>query len=163
MTLQPLTYNQLLKYAQCDGSLEQELNVQPSSRTITPELKEALEQTILPNVADSTKNYLYSTLWTAILKAEPVIVGDLCIIGEPNAEDEIEIGYGTYDAFRGKGYMTEIVSGIIAWAKTQPQVRSITANTEKTNAASYKVLQKNQFVKSGETETMFHWKLVVKP
>ena len=66
----PLTYDQLLKYIRCDHSLEAELNLQPSSRKISTELKEALEQTILPNVADPNKNYLYSTLWTAVLKEE---------------------------------------------------------------------------------------------
>lgn len=68
------------------------------------ELKEALEQTILPNVADHTKNYLYSTLWTAISKAENKMIGDLCIVGEPNAAGEIEIGYGTYVEFQGGIY-----------------------------------------------------------
>lgn len=58
----PLTYNQLVKYAKCDNSLEKELNLNPSLRKISEELKEALEDTILPNVADKTKNYLFSTL-----------------------------------------------------------------------------------------------------
>ena len=97
LILIPLTYDQLLKYIRCDHSLEAELNLQPSSRKISTELKEALEQTILPNVADPNKNYLYSTLWTAVLKEENSMVGDLCIIGEPNAAGEIEIGYGVYD------------------------------------------------------------------
>ena len=70
LLLKPLTYDQLVKYARCDNSLEKELNLHETSREISYELREALEQTILPNVADITKNYLYSTLWTAILKKE---------------------------------------------------------------------------------------------
>ena len=159
LILQPLTYEQLVKYARCDNSLEEELNLNETSRTISAELKEALEQTILPNVADPTKNYLYSTLWTAILKAERKMVGDLCIVGEPNASGEIEIGYGTYDAFQGRGFMTEIVGGMIEWAKTQAGIKSMIASTDKTNAASFKVLQKNHFSKIGETEALLHWKL----
>lgn len=161
LILKPLTYGQLVKYTKCDNSLEMELNLNATSRTISPELKEAFEQTILPNVADKTKNYLYSTLWTAILKTENKMVGDLCIVGEPNAAGEIEIGYGTYEEFQHKGFMTEIVSGIIVWAKTQPIVKSIIASTNKTNMASFKVLEKNNFVKTGETETLFNWKLQV--
>lgn len=161
LILKPLTYDQLVKYAQCDNSLEQELQLNKSSRTISPELKEALENTILPNVADPTKNYLYSTLWTAISKKDNIMVGDLCIVGEPNENGEIEIGYGTYDEFQGRGFMTEIVGGIIEWAKTQPQVKSVIASTDKSNAASFKVLQKNNFQKTGETETSFNWKLEI--
>jgi hypothetical protein len=59
-----------VKYTKCDNSLEEELNLNETSRTISPELKEAIEKTILPNVADKSKNYLYSTLWTAISKTE---------------------------------------------------------------------------------------------
>ena len=161
LILRPLTYDQLVKYTKCDNSLEKELNLNETSRTISPELKEAFEQTILPNVADTTKNYLYSTLWTAISKAENKMIGDLCIVGEPNVDGEIEIGYGTYDEFQGKGFMTEIVSGIIEWTKTQSSVKSIIAMTDKTNAASFKVLQKNNFINIGDSETLLNWKLEI--
>ncbi len=159
LILKPLTYEQLIKYLKCDNSLETELNLNETSRTISSELKEAFEQTILPNVADTTKNYLFSTLWTAISKIDNKMIGDLCIVGEPNLEGEIEIGYGTYDEFQNKGFMTEIVSGIIGWAKTQATVKSILASTEKTNIASFKVLEKNKFLQIGETETSLQWQL----
>jgi len=158
LILKPLKYEQLIKYIKCDNSLETELKLNKSSRTISDELKEAFEQTILPNVADKNKNYLYSTLWTAISKTENKMVGDLCIVGEPNEDGEIEIGYGTYDEFRNKGFMTEIVQGIIKWAKSQPKVKSVIASTDKTNTASFKVLEKNRFVKTGETDLLFNWK-----
>ncbi len=161
LILRPLTYEQLVKYAQCDNSLEKELNLKETSRKISPELKEALEQTILPNVADKTKNYLYSTLWTAILKAENKMVGDICIYGEPNPDGFIEIGYGTYDEFQGKGLMTEILNGIIEWAKAQQMIKGIIASTDKVNIASSRVLEKNNFIKIGETETLIHWKLEI--
>ena len=90
------------------------------------------------------------------------MVGDLCIVGEPNADGEIEIGYGTYDEFQNKGFMTEIVSGIIDWAKNQSTVKSIIASTDKTNIAFFKVLEKNNFIKIGETETLYNWKLEMK-
>jgi [ribosomal protein S5]-alanine N-acetyltransferase len=43
LILKPLTYEQLVKYTKCDNSLEAELNLNETSRTISPELKEALE------------------------------------------------------------------------------------------------------------------------
>jgi [ribosomal protein S5]-alanine N-acetyltransferase len=135
------------------------LHLNPTSRSISPELKEALEQTILPAVADSTKNYLFSTLWTIISKSENKMVGDLCFVGEPNAVGEIEIGYGTYEEFQGKGFMTEAAGGMIGWAKEQSGVKAIIASTDKSNVASYSVLVKNNFIKTGETETMFTWRI----
>ena len=162
LIVKPLTYEQLLKYIKCDNSLEREFYLTESSRKISADLKEAFEQTILPNVADKSKNYLFSTLWTAISKKENKMVGDLCIYGEPTKDGEIEIGYGTYNEFQNNGYMTEIVEGIIGWIKTQPNVNSIVASTDKTNIASYKVLQKNNFVKIDENEMLFKWKLQIK-
>jgi len=159
LLIKPLTLDQLIKYIQCDGSLEEELHLNPTSRTISEELKEALEQTIVPNVADTSKNYLYSTLWTAISKSDNKMIGDLCIVGEPNENGEIEIGYGTYDEFQGNGYMTEMVGGMIGWAKKQKIIKAITATTNKENFASFKVLLKNNFIKTGETESEFQWKL----
>jgi len=134
----PLTYDQLVKYVKCDNSLEKELNLNPNSRTISDELKEALENTILPNVADKAQNYLFSTLWTAISVVDNSMVGD---------------------EYQGKGYMTEMVGGIIEWAKTQSLVKSIIASTEKSNLASYKVLEKNNFIQMGETSLLYNWKL----
>lgn len=159
LILKPLNYQQLVKYLQADGSLENELGLNTTSRSISPELKEAFEQTILPNVADETKNYLYCTLWTIISRADNKMVADLCIVGEPNEAGEIEIGYGTYEAFRKNGYMTEAVGAIIDWARSQPKVSSIVAGTHKDNADSYSILLKNNFVKIGETDGLLHWKL----
>ena len=162
LILRPLTYDQLVKYTKCDHSLEEELNLNKTSRTISPELKEAFEQTILPNVADKTKDYLYTTLWTAISKEANQMVGDICIVGEPNSDGEIEIGYGTYVEFQKKGLMSEAVGGMITWAKSQPKVSSIIASTEKENIGSFTILIKNNFLQIGETETLFNWKLKLK-
>ena len=162
LIIKPLTYNQLEKYILNDNSLELELNLNETSRSISPELKEAFERTILPHVADKSKNYLYSTLWTLISKKDNKMLGDLCFVGAPNADGEIEIGYGTYDIFAGKGFMTEAVGGMISWAKKQPEIHAIIADTEKQNTASFRVLEKNGFVKTGETETLLKWKLCIK-
>ncbi len=162
LIIKPLTFNQLEKYILNDNTLEQELNLNETSRSISPELKEAFEQTILPNVADTSKNYLFSTLWTLISKDDNKMVGDLCFVGAPNADGEIEIGYGTYDLFAGLGFMTEAVGGMISWAKNQPEIHAIIADTEKQNTASFRVLEKNGFVKTGETETLLKWNLSVK-
>ena len=155
----PLTYSQLIKYAKCNNSLERELDLEKFQRIIPPELREALDKTIIPNVADKNKNYLYSTLWTAILKVQKRMIGELCMMGEPNAEGEVEIGYGIYREFQNNGYMTEFLGGIVEWLKSQSRVQSILAKTEKSNISSYRVLEKNMFFKIGENGNLMEWKL----
>ncbi|MBN2694666.1 GNAT family N-acetyltransferase [bacterium] len=159
LILKPLTYEQLVKYLKSDNSLESELNLNKTSRVISKELQEALEECIIPSVKDKNKNYLYSTIWTAILKSENRMIGDICMYGEPNIDGEIEIGYGVYKEFQNRGFMTEILEGFIGWIKKQGEVKSIIASTDKTNSASSKVLQKNSFKKVGETDILFNWRL----
>lgn len=158
LILLPLSYDQLVKYLRNNQSLEMELGVENQPRDITPELKEALEQTLLPMLADPGKNFLYCTLWTILLKAENRMVGDLCITGEPNEEGQIEIGYGTYVADRGRGYMKEAVGGLVNWALGQPGVQSIFASTEKTNLPSRHILLKNRFKLVGETGDSYEFR-----
>jgi [ribosomal protein S5]-alanine N-acetyltransferase len=159
LNLLPLSYDQLQKYIKNDQSLEKELNLKDSTRSISPELIEALQQTILPNVADPAKNYLYSTLWTIINRADRQMVADLCFVGEPNADGEIEIGFGTYEQHQGHGYMTEAVTGMIKWVREQTGVKSIFAQTEMGNFASMSVLQKNGFVQLSSGEKLSSWRL----
>lgn len=160
--LRPLNQNQLLQYIRMDPELEKGWNLNPVHRDISTELKEALEDTILPSVADKTKNYLFSTLWVVIRKDLNQMVAALCFKGEPNHLGEIEIGYGTFDLFQGRGYMTQAVAAIIPWAAQQSSVVSITAETEKSNQASIVVLEKNQFTQVNELGSKCYWKLNLK-
>lgn len=157
LLIKPLNYDQLIKYMAANNSLEEELGLRNSSRTISPELKEALEETFLPNVADKTKNYLYSTLWTLVSKKDNIMVGDICFCGEPDEGGNIEIGYGTYEEFRGQGYMIEGVGGIISWAKGQAEIKNIVASTDETNIASSRILQRNNFEENGSSDSKHHW------
>lgn len=162
LLIKPLSFEQLIKYISNDNSLEQELAIEYSIRTISADLKEALENTVIPSLQDPDKNFLYSTLWTVILKEENKMVGDLCFVGEPNNAGEIELGYGTYEAYRNKGIMTEAVEAMINWAKTQPKIRTILASTDKQNIASYSILIKNKFVKINESDNLYNWELKIK-
>ncbi|HNR09338.1 MAG TPA: GNAT family N-acetyltransferase [Saprospiraceae bacterium] len=158
LILIPLTYDQVQKYLRNDLSLEMELGVETQPREISPALKEALEETFLPMLADPAKNYLYCTLWTIVLKSENRMVGDLCITGEPK-DGEIEIGYGTYTAHQGRGYMVEAVGGLVNWALGQQEVKSVYASTEKTNLASRHILLKNRFKLIRENGDLYEFRI----
>ena len=155
----PLSYKQLTMYVLCDNSLEENLQLSPNKRELSPLLANVLARTILPKVANKQNNALYYTLWTLILKEENKMVGDLCFKGEPNEQGEIEIGYGMYEDFRGRGYMREAVGAMMEWAKIQEKVLFVTAQTQKDNLASISILTKNGFEKCGESEKFFSWKL----
>ena len=158
LKLLPLSLSQLQKYLQNNGLLETELGVSQAQREISDELKEALIKTIIPAVADTERNYLFSTLWTIVYKQDNRLAGDLCFYGEPDAEGIVEIGYGTYKAYRNQGIMTEAVAAILEWAASFPGVSAIKASTDAGNQASWSVLLKNGFSKNGESESILFWK-----
>lgn len=150
LIIRPLSHSQLVKYLENDQSLEKEFNVSAFPREISPAIKEALE-----------RNSLDLTLWTIIEKGRNVMIGDLCVNGGPDAQGEIQIGYGTHEKFRNMGYMTEAVDGMIRWARKQPEVRSIRAITDRKNIPSYAVLIKNRFKRTTSSNTLFQWRLVL--
>lgn len=161
LRIMPLFLSQLHKYVASDGSLEAELNLNPSPRDMSPDLAEAFETSILPNMADPKKNYWYYTLWTIIAKTENKMVGGLLFTGEPNAEGEVEIGYGTEPPFQNKGYMTEAIGGIVQWLKGQSHVRTVLAQTDLSNVPSYKTLIKNNFAQYKTVEDKIWWRLPI--
>ena len=158
LLIRPLSYNQLQEYTELNNCLEQSLGLNSFTRTLPNELKEALEQVILPQVAASD-NFLYATLWTIIDKERKLMVGDLCFKGAPNEQGEVEIGYGTYDSFQGRGFMTEAIGAIAQWALKQPEVRAIIAETEINNISSHRTLSKNNFTVYKKVENMIWWRL----
>ena len=158
LLIRPLSYNQLREYTELNNRLEQSLGLNSFTRTLPEELKEALEQVILPQVAASD-NPLYATLWTIIDKERKLMVGDLCFKGAPNAQGEVEIGYGTYYSFQGRGFMTEAIGAIAQWALKQPEVRAILAETDVNNISSHRTLSKNSFIVYKKVENMIWWRL----
>ncbi|HMQ63348.1 MAG TPA: GNAT family N-acetyltransferase [Flavilitoribacter sp.] len=159
LLIRPLSYHQLCLYIRPDLALERDLGVKPHPRTVPDELTEALEQLILPGVAQAGDNYLFSTLWTIIDRHEQVMTGDLCFKGPPGEQGEIEVGYGTYPDFQNKGYMTEALGAVVNWAMHQPGVTAVLAETEKENLPSHRTLSKNGFTACREVDQMIWWRL----
>jgi [ribosomal protein S5]-alanine N-acetyltransferase len=159
LNLQMLSYAQLLQYLQLDFSLEKALELKHYPRTMSVALIEAFHESILPAVADATIELPFVTLWTIIDKASKTMVGDLCFKGMPNEAGEVEIGYGTYPSFEHQGYMTEAVNTICKWALQQPRVMTIIAETSNDNAASHRILLKNNFQQYKQVDKMLWWRL----
>ena len=63
--------------------------------------------------------------------------------------------------YENKGYTTEAVKALSEWASKQPNVKQIEAETEETNIASIRVLEKSNIVSSGimgQEGPRFIWK-----
>lgn len=76
----------------------------------------------------------------------PILCGSIGFKGPPDKRGMVEIGYSVLPEFQRQGLATEMVAGIIQWAKHQPEVRQIEAETNINVKASIRVLEKNGFI-----------------
>ena len=88
-------------------------------------------------------------IWMIELK-DGTHIGELCFKGITE-KGTTEIGYGIAENYQGCGYATEAVLALTDWALMQPCVTCVVAETEESNIASQKVLNKAGFVPTGET------------
>ena len=92
------------------------------------------------------------------LRDEPsVVVGNVGFHGPPGTNapsipTAVEIGYGILEPYRGRGYATEAVGAVIAWAQRQPGVDRIIASISPTNEPSLAIARRFGFVEIGR-----HW------
>lgn len=114
-----------------------------------PELRKAYFE-MLWGCLDFPESRAWYAAWDMELRESPgTAAGDLCFKGPPEG-GAVEVGYGLRAGFCGKGYMTEALRALCAWALAQPGVMLIEAETEPGNAASQAVLARAGFVPAGK-------------
>ncbi|MBU3130122.1 GNAT family N-acetyltransferase [Clostridium tagluense] len=163
----PLDIENYRLYIENSNEMEENLGLKITNKIWDENIKGAFQYRF-KKVSENKERYLWETLWIVICKEENCEIASLMIKGYPNEKGEVIIGYGTNETFQNKGYMTEAVEGLIKWIFTNPKALSIVADTEKTNIASHRVLEKNGFIKykesvktsdEGEVEELVWWRL----
>ena len=90
-----------------------------------------------------------------VLRSSNQAVG-LMILHDEAKEDgglsHLRLGYVIKESSWGEGIASELVSGLVGWARSQPLVESIRGGVESQNAASARVLIKNGFGLSGHDQ-----------
>jgi RimJ/RimL family protein N-acetyltransferase len=132
---------ELLAESQCsaiDGYLL------PIGEEIAPRF--ILERMRAASSQDPTNNFWWLP-WLVIVHKS--VVGMCGFKSPPNDYNSVEIGYGMVTSQRGKGFATEAVHLLVQAGFARQEIRSITAATIPSNAASIRVLEKNQFGRDG--------------
>lgn len=86
-------------------------------------------------------------IWMIELK-DSIHIGELCFKGV-STDGITEIGYGIAKEYQGIGYATEAVTAATLWALQQKAISCVTAEVEKENIASVRVLEKSGFTPTG--------------
>jgi GNAT superfamily N-acetyltransferase len=153
-----LTPEQLRLCLDDPARLEKELGVALSPDLVSEAVRRASRIKLDKMSVVPAEAHPWYTYWLLVITAEDLGAGLLGFKGEPNGEGEVEIGYGIDPAHRSRGYTTEAVRALIAWALAHPNCRSVVAGTRKGNGASGRVLAKVGMRVDRETEDTVVWR-----
>ncbi len=84
-------------------------------------------------------------LITELASQQPIGLLILGVVPLPGSGTDLRIGYLLAEHVWGRGLASELVSGLIEWARTQPAIRTLTGGADPTNRASVRVLEKCGF------------------
>ena len=113
----------------------------------TDEIMRIAYTEMLDGCLEHPDQWEWYAIWT-IERKDGAHIGDLCFKGVDES-GSTEIGYGIAESFQGCGYATEAVSAAVAWALQQEKISSVTAEVDKDNSASMRVLIKTGFEPTG--------------
>jgi [ribosomal protein S5]-alanine N-acetyltransferase len=127
------------------------------------ETHDALQNFWIPQTILNPIDFFWFTNWEIVLIDQNLSIGGIGFAGSPH-NGSTSIGYMIDKKFQNKGYATEALGCLVAWAFLDPSLKKILADTPKDNFASHKVLSKNRFIQIGEgiaehTQTLevFNW------
>lgn len=155
----PLTYDQLIRYGYEDNHTMENFEYDIHYRNYTEELSRTISSYLVPYINVHQDAFLFATIWLMIHKDSKDVVGDIGFNAGPTEKGVIEVGYSTYPHFMNRGYMTEALAAMTTWAFAQPNVTIVIAQTDKGNAPSHRVLQKNNFEPFAEADQLYWWRL----
>jgi len=155
-----LSQRQLNQYLVDPEELEQDLEFPVSRMILTPIVRKAIEKKIAKMAPFEETAHPWYTYWLIVVSHQPYGAGLAGFKGYPNNQGEAEIGYGIDPDYRRRGYITETVQAMIAWAFEEPDCTSVIApRTLKSNIASNRVLAKVGMYVYEETDDTLSWRI----
>jgi ribosomal-protein-alanine N-acetyltransferase len=85
--------------------------------------------------------------WAITLKADPKLIGTICLWNIQKEHYRAEVGYNLHPAYWGKGIMNEAILEVINYGFDIMKLHSIEANVNPDNRASIKLLERNNFTR----------------
>jgi len=114
---------------------------------------------VLPMQAAVTRSGERFGVWVIIERESTTVVGDIGFMGPPGEDGSVEIGYSVIPDRRGRGYASEAVRVLVAWALAQRGVGSLAARCDLLNVPSIRILDRAGFARSGESNGQIRWRL----
>jgi len=157
MRLVPLSLAQMQLQLDDYAALERSLGARVTGNRLESEMRSIISRS-MAYMRQESEDAVWNTFWAAILESEGVFVGGIGFKGPPNGDGEVELGYGFDPPYQNQGLATEAVAALTAWAFTQPGVYLVIAETNYTNVASARVLQKAGFLLYASKNHFLYWR-----
>ena len=113
----------------------------------TVDILKAAYSEMLDGAVTHPEHWEWYAVWMIELK-DGTHVGELCFKGVDEF-GSTEIGYGIAENFQNCGYAVEAVRAAVDWALKQDIINCVTAEVDKENIASIRVLEKSGFEPTG--------------
>jgi RimJ/RimL family protein N-acetyltransferase len=76
-----------------------------------------------------------------LVTLEGAVIGDCGIHSDPGDDGEVELGFGLAAPYRGRGYGSEMATGLSHWLLTQPGVSRVLGRVAVANTPSRRALE----------------------
>lgn len=95
--------------------------------------------------------------WAICLKGEKNLIGNIGYFRMQPENHRAELGYMLSQDFHGKGIMQEAITEILKFGFETMKLHSVEAVTDPENFSSWKLLEKNGFVREGHFKEDCYW------
>lgn len=102
-------------------------------------------------------------VYLIVPRTHGLAIGTAGFYGPPDASGEVTVGYGMVEPEWGNGYGTEALTGLVGICRSHGGVATIAADTDVTNIASQRVLEKNGFTRLRTVDELCYYALSLRP
>ncbi|MEU6888859.1 GNAT family N-acetyltransferase [Streptomyces viridosporus] len=98
-------------------------------------------------------------MYVLVRREDDRAVGAMGFHGPPDGDGRVEVGYDLVEDARGRGYATEALRALAAWALRQDGVRTVTAVVDRENVPSQNVVTRAGFTRASGDDAPYVYEL----
>jgi RimJ/RimL family protein N-acetyltransferase len=97
--------------------------------------------------------------YQVVRRADARVIGDVGFMGPPDATGAVSVGCAITEEARGRGYATEALGALLAWAQEQPGLTCVLADTTRADLAAQRLLDRVGMHRVGEDGELLYYML----